>query len=399
MDNQSMSAHLNISDYDLQYLYDNFGTILEHDEKQDAFIRAKFYILAFIIVMGVIFNFLACAVFLQKGIKKTVTVIYFFALACADNVVLIGEILHWLKTQTTSGQYMIGHPVIDTNTHACRLNYFLRYFGRLLSSWLVVSICVERFITVAYPLGLARSSTPRKAKVVILGLVVASFLATSPVFVVFDVRPDEIGQLTCHYFENYQKFYYAWILCVIFIGELLVPSVIVLVFTILIIKKLRKAQLQRMYSKEGQKDVKKDDRKNTQTTIALLAVSIAFVTLRTPYAIMYPIHLYDHNIFADLFQLSTFRIVYNQVMYILVVINYTINFPLYIITGKKFRKEFVNFVLCRGVSMQRRTSRSGSYSFQTKSSTIRRGSNGTILVRQNDSANDKSSSAFQESHL
>ena len=51
-----------------------------------------------------------------------------------------------------------------------KTTFFLRCAGKLASGWITVAITVERFITVAFPMKVARISTPKIAKIIICSI-------------------------------------------------------------------------------------------------------------------------------------------------------------------------------------------------------------------------------------
>ena len=102
----------------------------------------RFYSLAIIIPVGLLLNTLACVVFLRSKLKKLATALYFSALAFADNTVLFAELLNWLSTEANRKEYVTGLHFVHRISAACKFVQFLRYFGWLLSAWLVVTICI-----------------------------------------------------------------------------------------------------------------------------------------------------------------------------------------------------------------------------------------------------------------
>lgn len=355
-------------------------------QQYDVYRQLKFYLLAFIIPVGILFNLLSCAVFLRSRMRKSATVFYFFALACADNIVLTGELFLWLNAYTTSGN-ITGLRFMQEIDGVCKLVHFLRYFGRLFSSWLVVAICIERFITVAYPLKSTWSSTPKKAKMVIAGLIIVCLILACPAFfAVGSVYSKKYNQLRCNILNYFREDYGHWVLFVMIFGELVIPSIIVIIFTVLIIVKLMIAHRQRFFAKEGQG--KGQNRKDNQPTIALLAVSIAFVTLRTPYVFVYPLYMMRHQVFGSLtgWQLLQLEGAYN-ITFILAVTNYAVNFLLYIVTGKTFRGEFKRFLLCQTSKLGPTWSR--SYSMTSQTTSIRRLSKVDMARLRNNTMDDK----------
>ena len=143
---------------------------------------------------------------------------------------------------------------------------------------------------------------------------------------------------------NYQYAYTNWILSVIF-GELVIPSIIVVIFTALIIVKLMKVKERRLSIRE-QQGKRSKAKKDNQATIALLAVSIAFVTLRTPYIFTYSLLTTRNQVLPNMTDWQELHLEGAvNIAFILAVTNYAINFLLYIITGKTFRDEFRQFLL------------------------------------------------------
>ena len=92
---------------------------------------------------------------------------------------------------------------------------------------------------------------------------------------------------------------------------------------------------------------KKSQSKNTerQIYVTLLIVTFDFLTLMTPSYVLYVfIIFYDFNKSAS--SLAGYHLFLNLTR-ILYYTNYGINFIFYVISGQKFRNDFMNLFLCR----------------------------------------------------
>jgi hypothetical protein len=188
-------------------------------------------------------------------------------------------------------------------------------------------------------------------------------MLTTPAFFMVGSHAKWNGQ-DCQVSPNYTEAYHTWLLIVIIVGDLILPSVIVAIFTGLIIATLMKTHQQLTMSSDSQVS-NQSNRKDNQPTIALLAVAIAFIVLRTPYIIAYTIYANSSKLFSGRDDWRTWRLqVSKDVTFTIAIINYAINFFLYVITGKQFREEFKKFILCKRSDTRR--SSSGNEQMQMK---------------------------------
>lgn len=310
----------------------------------------KFYSLAVIIPLGIVFNSVASMIFLRKRMRNIPTAHYFLGLACADNIVLIGEFMLWTSSYDSQGS-IIGLNLIHRNTMMCRLVYFLRYMGRLWSSWLVVAICLDRYITITLPnitLPCPCHDIFNKPLIILSGLVLISTALACPAFFAVGVA-DWDGNMRCLVLESFKDVYHKWRQAVMIVGELFLPSIIVAIFTALIIIRLARARNripgQQSITTRTEERVARRRCRDAQLTMSLLSVAVAFVILRLPYIIFYELNQAEKK--QHLSEWMKFRIyVAYQITYLLAVTNYAINFFLYVISGVRFRLELLNLLTC-----------------------------------------------------
>ena len=316
------------------------GQILPADY-YDVWRDVKFWCLAFIIPIGLIFNFISLGVFMTSWMRHVVSGRYFMGLALADNLVLIGELLLWLNTRDLRRGSKLGVDFHHSVDFFCKFINFLRYGARMWSSWLTVAITIERFLSVIFPFKIMRLSSPTKAVVVVSTIGVICFSLACFTFFTLEAGFYR-GSPLCKYTD--QLSYSLWVVVVVAgVGEMVLPSLIVTIFTLLIIWRLALARQERVRMRQGDGQMPSGRRQKTsevQPTIALIAIAIVFVSIRMPYVIMFFVNMYKKDIWHCLDKWLSYKIyaVYTLSM-VLAVLNYAVNFCLYCFTGTAFRTE------------------------------------------------------------
>ena len=338
-----------------------------YSDLQDTVRDIRFYSIGVIIPLGIVANIISAGVFLRSRMRKTTPGQYFLALALADNMILLGELVLWLNRWDSEG-YRLGFSFMETNEFICKSVNYVRYCGRLWSSWLVVAISAERFITVAFPLKVYKYSNPTKARIVIIIQFIISAGLSVTAFFALGLRPYE-GQSRCLILSDYAEFYSAWSMACLIAGEMFIPCILVALFTALIIWKLTRAQEARLGSQEGQREMSRRRAKERQATISLLAIAITFVTLRLPYIISYQLYMNQMNDISDHWKNFQVYTAYS-ITFIFAVMNYAINFLLYCICGSTFRSELRQCVRCKRTASSQTSVYSQYRSIRIRSSPI-----------------------------
>ena len=303
----------------------------------------RFYSLGFIIPFGLITNTISAAVFSRRHMRRTTPGLYFLSVALADNVILIGELLLWLNRWDSNG-YRFGFNLLGTSEVMCKCVNFLRYTGRLWSSWLVVAISIERFITIVFPFSVHKYSSVTKARIVILSILLVSAGLCSTAFVAIGHREYK-KQVRCLILESYLEFYQNWQMACLIAGEMFIPSILVTIFTVLIVWKLTRGRKSNILRRDTHLDIRRRS-KERQPTISLIAIAITFVTLRLPYIIAYQLYNnYQLGHGNPDYQFQIFSAY--SITFIFAVMNYSVNFWLYFAFGSTFRYELLQCVLCR----------------------------------------------------
>ena len=262
---------------------------------------------------------------------------------------------------------------METVTFWCRITFFLRYAGKLASAWITVVISAERFITVAYPLRVARISTPFSAKITILCIyIVCSALGSFP-FWTIGIKSWK-NSTYCGFTDPVA--YETWSMVVLRVGSLILPSAIIFIFTILLVIYLHRAR-QRRLSQLVSNQVKVSHNVDFQLTVMLISVAVAFLLLRLPYTISFYLNEYKEEIWKPIdpwFKYKIYRA--NKICDLVAISNYAVNFFLYCLCGSTFRERCLRFFPCHKHKRQPQQVRfkslsSSSSSMRTKSTRIK----------------------------
>ena len=111
-----------------------------------------FFVMGCVIPCGLCCNIFCVVIFsLSATLRRTTTGHYLTALACADALFLVGDMVRWANTEGRDGYYL-QFDLMHTSNVLCKASYWLRYGAKLVSAWVIVAIAVERLVTVAAPL-------------------------------------------------------------------------------------------------------------------------------------------------------------------------------------------------------------------------------------------------------
>lgn len=146
------------------------------------------YYTPFITFTGTIGNVLSILVFFRTKMKKLSSSYYLAALGASDTGYLFLNFVQWLN--------VLGINIYNRDI-VCQLFTFLSSTFCVLSVWFVVAFTVERFIAVLYPLKRQTMCTVRRAKSVLICLIVIGILHSSPVLISAKAYESKPGFMVC----------------------------------------------------------------------------------------------------------------------------------------------------------------------------------------------------------
>ena len=292
------------------------------------------YVIPSMMFTGLVGNSISFCVMLGRRFRTQTIGVYFGALAMVDSYNLMNSLPRFWFPMVLK---------IDPASYSdigCRISTFSLYYSYQVSSWVLVCVTVERALAVAFPLKTKNTFTRKRA--VITLVTVASLLLAYNSYILFykagylDEMPD--GSLVCtlNAFYTDKPFFksHNWIdvlLCSI------IPFTCIIVSNVVIVRKVM----------ESRKLTKKQEDKNSSTTSMkmLLCVSSMFIFFTLPLSIMllymqtYQVLDVENDGLPSLLWVIGLILLYG---------NNSLNFFLYCLTGRTFRKQLCDyFSICR----------------------------------------------------
>jgi hypothetical protein len=294
----------------------------------------------FVGIVGLFGNTLAYVVI---GLERpfTSTSVFLRALALSDNAVLVFFI--WVRTFISIAEY-IGNFSIYFEFHNLSLSYLwtLRWFTKTISVYVTLCVATERYIAVCKPLKAASICTLRNARIAVTLAVLLSFACQFPTIFNFKLQyyfdPCTGRELPVWTYDQnvVNDFGYMIIYTYVFSMVLLsiFPTFILTFFACSLLSTLRKASRSALSA-----EVKTRTDSMRPVTVRVIAVVVVFIILETPGNLMQLVSLLtDYDVF------EIHWMVFNSFLhttYFLGVVNSVVNFYVYCLTGRRFRKSFL----------------------------------------------------------
>lgn len=337
--------------------------------------NVEFYALPLIFLVGTFCNIMTFCVMRRKKMRHQSTYFYMAVLAVTDEMVLIfGCLNFWIYLNWGTNLTLISNM-------SCKLVCLLLYATLHFSVWMVVVMTLERFIAVALPLQAMHLCTVKRAKLATSTLL-AVILAINAHFLFTHALVD-LGERSCTttspLAEKFMNKVWPWIDASLYS---FVPLILLILFNILIISSLVRASQnidkltnrnpnqtksnnastyshhnlntnnhhvympaqygnhhQQQNGMNGQQQQQQQTPQvsstNRRLTIMLLVVSTTFLITSTPIVTLQTVELVGGLNNSNL--LNIIKGIFLSLQYL----NHSINFFLYAVTGKTFRREFL----------------------------------------------------------
>ena len=228
-------------------------------------------------------------------------------------------------------------------------------------------------MAVTYPLRVSRISTTSKAKGAILILVSVSIgLCCFPFFTLTVVTIPQINVSICGYIEPMRDVYDILHWISMKVGEFLLPTLLVWIFTALLIHTLVVSRhFRRQQTIVQHQTVKqKKDIQERQLTTTLLAIALTFSLTRLPRIILwYTNYIIQHRDIDVSVKTNHSITEGSKVSLAIYAINYATNFFFYCVFSSAFRKEMKKKFCCKGDKYERTSAYNSKFSGSRMSGT------------------------------
>ena len=228
------------------------------------------------------------------------------------------------------------HHLLPASNIYCGFRLSSESSFSFIGTYFILAMAFERFYSIVRPHKASSFNTVQKAKQTCFCIIVMCIICNIPQAFLFEAR----GYICVAYARNMNTLgtsYYG--LSVIF--DFFVPFVALLTMNSVIIHTIRTRKVLGVTSQKGQKMARHEN----QIYAMLLLVSFAFLILRTPYYV-----LFLFNLIIDFNELSPKYQAAHSLFYSLTEkLNCThncLNFFLFLLSGKKFRDDFLQLFRC-----------------------------------------------------
>ena len=228
---------------------------------------------------------------------------------------------------------MISFDIRKINTFMCVGHLFLTYWSSYCAVWMLVLISLERWTGIHFPHKVKLIFTRCRALLCVIILSVVAGTLCSQLLFTFEFNTYRRLCTNRRYARYFILKIWPWIDFAIYN---LIPFAIVLVCNVSIIITLIRAA---HYRKKSMHTNNQGPRMTSMTAI-LIAVSISFFCLASPYNSVFVYHTWIINTGKAIHnhRLAQISLAYSVTLNLLMC-NHVINFYLYCLTGRKFREE------------------------------------------------------------
>lgn len=291
------------------------------------------YLIAFIVIFGLIGNLFILKVFSRKRFTKILQVKSFFRfLAIADSLFLIYIILIYLDVK-------LEIRVKSTSKIACKLLSYLGYVFGALPSWILTVISFERFVSVAFPISTFNSYLGKKLVQFSIGfvLILYNLVFYSPLLVFNDLislTPSNTNNslFICDFIDSNSKHI---LILIDMINSFLLPGIIMVVLSILALICIKTSKIHSVASLHGLM-LERKLRRDKRFAVVSILLNFLFISLNMFRCVCY--FLYGENLYNILTYSVNFYLYLN---------GFTITFYVLFFFNSIFRDEFLIIIKCR----------------------------------------------------
>lgn len=293
-----------------------------------------------IVFVGIIGNILSLVVMKSEALRHKSYSHYLCALAVFDTLTLIINLI-----ATVDDYYMyFALPGVFHNFSSlgCKLYNFMSHVITLMSSWIIVLMAIERLMAVCLPFKKVLLRTQSGAAIAICVLLLAVSGSQSFRLVMIDhVTYDEAyriqdclaGEEYMSIYTSLEVYYYFWTLL------FAMPVIVVLMSNSLVLYQIFKVRKE--FKKERNNLINRNVRTTQRSTIMLIGVAFAYIITLLPTFLL--------SLVVDLTikfkeKETAIKVFFTLTPYLkltesIALLNYALNFFIYVVSGKRFRFE------------------------------------------------------------
>ena len=288
-------------------------------------------VLPILLFVGVFGNAFTIIVMRSKKFRSSPTGVFLTALALSDLTFILT--FPFAKSAT---RVLLKEDIRAFSDVGCKLYFWVFRGTKWCSAWIVALIGCERFLVVWFPLKAKLISNKRISLIAVTNVVIIGFAyETFRTFNTYIVN----GVCTPNNDPPELKTSATIFMIISTIVYTVTPKVILLCATPLTIAKL----LQQRKTRQGMTHNTGTD-ETKHITIMLLCVTTTYIILVTPISVA---HLVTYFQGDNIFLIKEVGfVIFREIAQILEMLNFVINFFLYVISSASFRRQFFEIIQC-----------------------------------------------------
>ena len=283
--------------------------------------------------IGIFANSLVVFVVIKGSLRKSVFMNLILMLAFFDSLFVIAK----LNTR----KEIFGLTLVGSSILHCSLNRFLLTISGLVSSWVTVLISLERFIAIYYPFKVHIYCTKKRSYIIIVTLTVFASIGAIPLFFISAVVSSGNGYDCQVAFTSGLVLAYSIIILTFYS---IVPSFLIAIFSISMIKKLHIQNSLRM-KYQGRQCTHSSSATNKSHFVMMVSVCLVFVMTSFPCTIV--VIVTYSSCFSQGVVCTYARGWQFQLAYMLEDMNHSLNLFLYCLAGSVFRHALFQLFQCK----------------------------------------------------
>ena len=312
------------------------------------------FLTPFIIFIGILGNSISLVIFRKRQLRKLSASLYLSAICISDTCVLLTYVLlDWLNKGLP--RWPGGARVQVINIQGlCQVFMFVSYTFRIISVWLIIVFTFERYVAICWPFQRRLICTRSfSIKMIISVSVIACLLSLYKPLIVNVNITNEVK--LCTKAKGYEDLNFT-LDSIYGVMITAVPFILITLFNIQILRRLVCRTTEHMEVRS----ISTDSKMRLEFTFILLSISTCFVCLNMPYFILWCKRFSEistnENSQNGMLNLVLTRTSVQQntnrsgllITRTIFYLNYSINFFLYSLTGKQYRKYMKQLLCCHG---------------------------------------------------
>ena len=283
--------------------------------------------------VGILANSVVVLVVINGSLRKSVFMNLLMILAIFDSLYLMAKI--YIRKN------IFGHILFGPSMLHCSLTRFLLTISGLVSSWVTVLISLERFIAIYYPFKVHIYCTKKRSYIIIVTLTVFASIGAIPLFFISAVVSSGNGYDCQVVFTSGLVLAYRIIILTFYS---IVPSFLIAIFSISMIKKLHiQSSLRMKY--QGRQCTHSSSATNKSHFVMMVSVCLVFVMTSFPCTIV--VIVTYSSCFSQGVVCMYARGWQFQLAYMLEDVNHSLNLFLYCLAGSVFRHTLFQLFQCK----------------------------------------------------